>query len=403
MVLRCTPLALAAALLGTGAFAQAACGVDAPAEWAGGTEDGSDITSADGAFDRQILVAPNAVDATLFTVSDTQALRLEALPIGNGDTVIELRDGAGNLLAEDDDGGGNLASRIEQMVDPGSYCLVVRSLGGEAMGAMVRVGREEHVALTQGSSGTSEAAACAPGAPAEILAIETLADLEGRGLSATASAEAVAAYRFTLPAPSGVTITAVGEDADPAISVFDARGGLLGENDDADGLNARVDLPEALEAGEYCVGLRAVSDASLPITLSVAAFDLAAATRRLYATGEASPPMDGDYPITDLGVISGGLSRDMIAKAEMAWFAFEMPEPGLILAEGLGLGPVDPRIVLFDAAGRQVGADDDGGNSNDARLAAPLQPGGYLVGLGRVSDSGFGLMRLVLQRYVAAE
>ena len=80
-----------------------------------------------------------------------------------------------------------------------------------------------------------------------------------------------------------------------------------------------------------------------------------------------------------------------------------MAEDGLMLIDGIGLGRVDPTVVLFDAAGRPVGRDDDGGRDMNAQLAARLQPGQYTVGIGQNSGGGFGLLRLVLQRFVPAE
>ncbi len=401
MLARSIPLTLGACLLGTSTFAQAICegGI-----WVSGAEESSDIAVAEAFVDRQVAVVANGADATLFTLSAPASLRLEAAGIGGGDTVLALRNAEGRTLAEDDDGGGQLTSRIETELEPGRYCLITRAIGDDAISAMVRIGRQEHDALTAGSGGGSDGSeACRPDAEAETLAIVNAADLKGAGVAGTAPARDVSAYRFTLPEPSALSITATGNDADPAIRLFDRAGTLVAENDDADGLNARISLPDALAAGDYCLAVRAVSDAAVPITVSVAAFNIAAAARRLYASGEASPQIDSSYPITDLGAVETIVSRDFVAKSEMAWFAFDMQAPGLMLVEGLGVGPVDPQIVLFDVVGRRIGADTDGGLGTNARLAAPLQPGRYLVGIGREGSGGFGLLRLVLQRYVAAE
>lgn len=375
------------------AFAQSPCGE--LGEWAGGSAETADLSQADAAIDFGVNVTESAPHVTAFTVTTTAEIRLEALPDGTGDTVIELRDAAtGTILLEDDDGGGGLASRIETTLDPGTYCLRTRGYGEDATPAMVRLGRTEHVALTSATPADLETEVCTADTPAVPLSL---------GEQSTETVGDVPFYRFSLTQPTALTLTAQNDSADPALRLFDEGGLIVAENDDADGLNARIDMTDPLAAGTYCIGVRTIGDSDAPIAVRLAAFDPEAAARRLFASGEASPPLGGDYPVEDLGAVTGEITKDLIAQTDMAWFRFEMAEDGLMLIDGVGLGPVDPTVVLFDAAGRPVARDDDGGRDMNAQLAARLQPGHYMVGIGQNSDGGFGLLRLVLQRFVPAE
>ena len=76
--------------------------------------------------------------------------RLEAQGRGSGDPMIELRDEAGSVVASDDDSGGNGAARAETQLQPGRYCLTMKSYDGAPMSGFVRVGRSEHEPLTTG-------------------------------------------------------------------------------------------------------------------------------------------------------------------------------------------------------------------------------------------------------------
>jgi len=68
-------------------------------------------------------------------------------------------------------------------------------------------------------------------------------------------------------------------------------------------LASQIDTTQALPAGDYCIGVRALSDPDLPITVTVSGFDEGAAMTDMYDMAEAAPPLDGSHPIVDLGVI----------------------------------------------------------------------------------------------------
>ncbi len=391
------------ALTATGAVAQAVCGMpDQPSDWAGGSAEASDISIAEGPLAQPVAINGTEPHVTQFALSEPTDVRLEARPEGAGDTIIRLLTDTGEQLAEDDDGGGNLASRIEMTLDAGTYCLVTAGFDDSAMTATIQVGRIEHEAMTTPTQADASEQVCTPDTPAETLTVSVDTMASG-GLVATGMSSETPFYRFTLDQPTALTISAANNDHDPAVKLFDGQGRLVGENDDADGLNARLDLTDPLSAGDYCIAVRLLGETAAPITVTVSVFDPQAATRRLFATGEASPPADGSYPVTALGPLQTTLQDDVIAGDEMSWYSFDLTAPGLVVIDGIGAGLVDPTLRLFDEFGRPISSDDDGGDETNARIATPLQPGTYMVGLGRVGDSSFGLLRLVVQRYVPAE
>ena len=125
------------------------------------------------------------------------------------------------------------------------------------------------------------------------------------------------------------------------------------------------------------------------------------AMQQMYEALEASPPIGGSYPITDLGAISGQFVRDVSVSGKAQWFLVSMPEDGLLLIDAVGMGNSDPILALYDPVGRELAYNDDSGSGYDSQIAQPLGGGSYLVGL-RQYDNSAGMVRLVIQRFVAA-
>ena len=139
-----------------------------------------------------------------------------------------------------------------------------------------------------------------------------------QGVRATNSTTGAPYYRFTLAGPQTVTVLAENPEADPYIYVFDASGALLAENDDHDSLNSRIDFTQPLAAGSYCIAMRALSDPTLPVTVTVAGFDGARGAWRAICAGEAAPPLDGSWPVERLGLLPPQLTRDWRVPGEQA-------------------------------------------------------------------------------------
>ena len=391
--------ALAALLLGaaTPALAQAnICGgFGDGGVWIGGDEASSDIATADTYQEQMALVLGGNEYVSLFTLSETTDVRVEAAGRGAGDPIIDLLDADGSIILSDDDSGGNAASRAETSLAAGTYCMSMRSYDGGPMTAFVRVGRQDQEPLTDGietgGGGGGAFGSCEEATPFGAL-----------GGSMSASVTETPYWSFTLDAPTAVTITAENESADPVITLYGPGETYLNENDDYDGLNSRLDMTDPLSPGTYCLGMSALSDENIPITVSISEYDADEALRSLYARGEAAPPLDGSVDVTDLGVLESRLRQDVQASTDVQWFTVELTEPGLLVTEAIGGGGSDPWLVVFDDFGRQIGQNDDYGDGLDSLVMSRLDRGVYIIGV-RQYNSGAGLIRLLLERYVRAQ
>ena len=409
-------LTLAAGLmLGTAlpAFAQDLCGgVGVNGQWIGGDEASSDIATAPDYLEQMALVLMNNEYVALFSTSAGMDLRMEAQGRGAGDPVIDIRDALGNIVLSDDDSGGNSASRAEGYLEAGTYCLSMRSYDGAPMTGFVRVSRMEQMALTEGMGNFvppieddfMPAIQCDPALTTDLgggMSID--GDLATVGVIGSASVNEVPFWSFTLDSPQAVTITAENENADPYITIYDSFGSYLGENDDYNGLNSQIDFTYALSPGTYCIAMTALTDITLPVTVAVTAYDPQAALLGMYDRAEASPPMDGSYPITALGALGPRLRKDVQSTSTASWFSFDVSQDGLLVVEAITNGMGDPVLVLFDDFGRQIGYNDDANDTLDSMLTARVQRGTYLVAVYQLGEGPAVLTRLLFERFVQAQ
>ncbi|MEJ6396288.1 ABC transporter substrate-binding protein [Yoonia sp. 208BN28-4] len=416
-VIQLKSVALATAMLGLAApaMAQNLCGgAGDGGQWIGGSEGASDIATAGGYQEQMALVLGGNEYVSLFTVSAPSEVRVEAEGRGAGDPLIDLIDDSGNIILSDDDSGGNGAARGEMMLEPGTYCMAMQSYDGAPMTAFVRIGLTSHEALTEGVGGIetpqpqveptdtvdvplNESGNCSNGI------VVGNNDAIRAGFSDTRSVDENGFYLFTLDSPMAVSITAENEDADPVVTLYDGAENYLGENDDYDGLNSRLDQQSPLPAGDYCISVTALNDTSLPITLGLSEYDANAALASLYDRGEAAPPLDGSVPVTDLGTLGSRLRQDAQIMTQVTWYSVNIDEPGLMIIEAISAGDAgDPWIIVYDDLGREVAQNDDYGNSLNSLVAARVNIGTYVVGVGDINDSTSNFGRLLFERYVPA-
>ncbi|MEM9795568.1 MAG: hypothetical protein AAF919_03705 [Pseudomonadota bacterium] len=399
--------ALSFALLTAPAFAQApdCAGIGVAGSWIGGDIATSDIASAETSFDAEVQTPLIGHLVHLFSLSETADIRIEANPLDGGDPTIALIDASGREVAANDDFGGGFGSRIETTLEPGAYCVTTRDHGGAITPVALRVGRIEHPAL--GAAAPVSNANSGPGA-CTLDDLPTLADgpLDAAMLAATVQAVGTVtefpAWQFELAEAAPLTITATMENGDPLIRLRDGAGNLLEENDDADGLNARINVESDLPVGRYCLELEDVGGDDAPVTVSVTTFDPVAERRRGLDAAEFAPTAADEVTIAELGVVQTSLLHDVSGDVDEAkWVRFEMPEDGLMVIEAVGQN-VDPRLVLFDALGRPLGENDDGPDGLDSLLAIRLRAGAHLMAVALVNSEGNGNVRLIFERFVPA-
>jgi hypothetical protein len=149
--------------------------------------------------------------------------------------------------------------------------------------------------------------------------------------------------------------------------------------------------------------LRALGDPTLPIQVSVSGNDARVAAAEAYAAGDIAPPLDGSWPVEDLGLLPPQITRDWQVPGESAqWFALEMPRAGLLLITADEISDSDPVISLFDSAGELLGSNDDAHETTNSQLALDLLPGRYLLAVRQFDSSYKGMIRIGLSRYELA-
>ncbi len=405
-------LATASVFLPSVAFAQlSVCGVS-PAEVQPFGGFGVNVSSISSPAQMQLQLTPGVNNYLQFEVSQPTDVRIEATDESDVDPVMVLLDTSGNELASDDDGGGGRASRIETSLDAGTYCAKVYNFSSNSGATTVQLSRWDMPAITPGAdTGGGGAEACTAATPANPIAFGPInAALAGGGEISFSRTGAITYHRLTVDAPLGLTVTANGTDADPVLRIYDNDGNVVFENDDYDGLNSQIDMQTPLQPGDYCIAVSALSDGEQPIDVVVKAFDEKAFLNARYATGEASPPIGGSYPIDDIGLINTAFSGDVLVGKDARWISFEVAEPSLMLIQGIGNGGADSQLYLYNDRGQQLGFNDDsglGGNSTrDSQIAAELYPGRYLAAVliyNFEDGSPSQPVRMSFQRYVRAK
>lgn len=381
------------------------------AQWLGG-DGGPDIATSQAPLAAQAQMTGDQQALFAFRVSaDIQALRVEA-NASEGDPAISLLTEDGDLIAENDDTPVSLNSALETSVGPGVYCVAVRSVGEGAMTAMIQVSRPEQVALLgnedQGE-GIDAIAPCTADTAAAALAPGDLDDRLGKGaVTVTQDGMQTGYYRFTLSQAMPLTLRAISQTLDPALRLFDAQGALLAQNDDADGLNSRLDFATALAPGDYCMAVAALAPQPGELTISAERLDVDAFLRNAYRKGELNPPADGSYPIQQVDFAQ--MKQTVVLHDGAAqWLGFDLDQPTVVIINAYGaLVGADPRLVLFTGSGAFAGENDDADGGTDARLGPVLlEPGRYHLGVIDVSrnDGSTGPIRpvgLTFDRFLRA-
>ena len=362
------------------------CGGDA--QWLGAEADG-DVSTSETPLVTAADVAAGQRAIFAFRVSgDALALRVEA-EAPEGDPAISLLTEDGDLIAENDDTAVSLNSLLETSVGPGVYCVALRSANDGALAATVQVSRQDQPALLAGDNqqaGMDAIAPCTTDTPAEALSPEALNGRLDQGLVTTAQDGTTHYYRFSLSQPMPLTLRAASPTLDPVLKLFDGQGVLLAENDDADGLNARLDFASPLAAGDYCVAAASLSGQPGEVTLSAEKLDPEAFLRNAYRRGELAPPADGGFPIQEVD-LDQQTQTVVLHDGAAQWLGLALDQPTVLIISGYGsFTGADPKLVLFAASGAPVAENDDIDGSTNARLGPVLlEPGRYHLGVIDVS------------------
>ncbi|MDM7459367.1 MAG: hypothetical protein P3W94_008465 [Paracoccus sp. (in: a-proteobacteria)] len=302
---------------------------------------------------------------------EAQPLRIEAMAIDVGDPSLVLATPDGRILAENDDTLGGLNARIETVLEPGSYCVRMIPVGNPAIRAAVQVSREDQPALLAAPPDL-ETAACRAETEADALTEGPLDVALASGQITRQTGAALAYLRFTLRDPASITLRASSEVLDPVLKLFDADGALIAENDDADGLNARLDFPTPLAQGEYCIGVASLAAGDGAIEVSAETLDRDRFLRAAWRKAEMAPPLDSGYQMQQIDL---GRDREtvLLHDGTTQWLVFGVERPSVIIVNAIGNSSgVDSKLLLFGPDGALLASDDDGGQDLDARLGPVL-------------------------------
>lgn len=382
--------------------------------WLGGGEPaGAAVTGTPIGLD--LPIPAGEVGAAWFEVVADASVTVGAVSVEAGDPMLDLIAEDGSIIGSDDDGGTGLAAQLTVSLGPGRYCVAARDFTrGPMTASLTAVVAEEEAprVVPEGTDllppvvvpdgGGDDVAGLDPHVcPPERDAVD-LGVVGARPVQETASVADVPRYRFSLEAPAQLEITASNEDADPYLFLYDDAGTLIAENDDADGLDARITTGDTLPAGLYCAGLRALTDDGLPVAVSVATVDAVAALSRLYAEGDQAPPLDGSYPIEDLGQLESRLRREVAIGGDAQWFSFEVARAGAVMIDAVPEGDADPEVVIYDDLGQFLEWDGDSGWGNASRVGFRVSPGRYALAV-REENGAASRVRMRLELFVPAD
>ncbi|MCL4189027.1 MAG: DVUA0089 family protein [Rhodobacteraceae bacterium] len=325
-----------------------------------------------------------------FALQVTDGMTLEfRVTSGAFDTLLDLFDIQGVALASDDDGGGGTDSRIVQTLAAGSYCLRVKSYGGNG-GAFDLVISDEAADGPEPAGGFCADPALTSAFPGDIA--PGMGAVTAEGMVPTGGHSD---WRLVVLSQAVYQIDARSGGFDTMIELQDAAGSYVDGNDDGpDGTDSRV--VTELAAGEYCLRVTGYSGGggafSLAVTDSV----------------DAPPPPDGVAACSDpgmtepLGRIVGpgvGVLRVPGALAPGARQDWTMTvEAGVTVQFDAVSGEFDTVLALHGADGARLAENDDhpdAGGTN-SRLTEALQPGDYCLTLRSYGDGGSGGYELSL-------
>lgn len=411
MKLRFVLLAGVSALSCQSAMAQEATPATGPlcagfaAAWMGGSAEAAVLGAESAPLVQQASAPANVGSLLAFRVDGSaQDIRIEAAAT-MGDPMITLTTSSGATLIENDDYGGTLNAQAVTRVEPGDYCIRLSAVGGDAVAATVQVSRTDQLALLPEAVDTT-LTECLP-------STQTTPFIEGPLNAALANGRvsqnigAGAAYlRFDLAEPASVTLRAESELLDPQIKLFDGAGVLVAENDDADGLNARLDFLTALPAGSYCMAAGPLSSGEGTVVVSVETLDKESYLLGAWQRGELAPPEGGTYPIQAIDLAKDAETM-LLHDGAAQWLAFDLATETVLVVKSFGqISGVDTRLTLFGEGGIPVQTADDSETSTDAQLGpVVLKAGRYrlaVMDIGGVTGAG-GPIRpigIVFERFV---
>ena len=319
-------------------------------------------------------VAPGARQDFTFSVAREMPLQADARS-AVFDTVMTLvRDG--RLVDQNDDGPSGTDSRITTRLAPGAYCLSVQGFDGT--GGAVELAMTD---LVEDPALLPPAAACTDPA-----ILTTLGQTVGPGLGLFSMPGQVAEggrsdFAFDVTAPVMLQIDARSTALDTILSLTDAGGGLVAENDDGPvGSDSRVVVD--LQPGRYCLRIAGYDDTGGPFEIAMTDTP---EPDRAYAPYCGEPSFLSELPFA----VGSGMGQQSLAASiapnGRADFGFTVTD-GTPIQFDAGSAALDTVMKIADASGNLIAENDDRPDgSTDSQLVQTFAPGRYCLAV-----EGFG-------------
>jgi serralysin len=341
----------------------------------------------------EVLPLGTAVTAALNTVGDWDWFQFNVAAdgiftfslSGSGanpvsDTYMRLYDSGSNLIAFNDDGGPGLFSEITISLTAGSYFVEAASFFDSLSG--------EYTLLA------TELVLPADTIPADITTTELLVvDVPiveylnpiGDSDWFQFNVAADGAFLFNLDG-SGVAPV-----SDTVLTIYDAAGNIIAQNDDISFFNRNSEVFIELAAGSYFVGAASFADSLFgEYTLNATEID---------TMGDFIPAND---TTTETVALNGTFTGDLEYSFDRDWVRLDLTEQTAVQIDldGAGLTPgLDTVLRLYDGDGNLIAFNDDVdffGGDTSARVFELLDAGTYYISAGSYADSLTGSYQITV-------
>ena len=274
-------------------------------------------------------------EVNYFRLAVTAAGTLTVATTGSMDTIGELQDANGTVLASDDDSGAASNFSITRVVGIGTYFVAVRTFLSTATGSY---GLGVAFTATPGTVVTGTTGASGTRATAASVALNTTAS--GR----IATGGEVNYFRLAVTAAGTLTVTTTGS-TDTIGELQDANGTVLASDDDS-GAASNFSITRVVGIGTYFVAVRTF--------LSTATGSYGLGVAFTATPGTVVPPVGPSAPASRLANLS---VRTTLARAQTLIVGFTVSggsKPVLVRAAGPALGALgltgflpDPVLELY--------------------------------------------------------
>lgn len=280
--------------------------------------------------------------------------RADSAAGGLPDPLLTLLDSSGQVLAQDNNSGGGLNALIDGTPSvSGRYFLAVTGTTASMTGAYSL----SAAGSTGGGGGASDDFAGSTATAGRLSAgssisgvIEQAGDEDWFAIRLTQGQQ----YTFNLDPGSGTALR------DPTLSLYDDNGQLLTSNDDANGLASELTVT-ATRTGTYFLGAAGYGSETGNYVLTASGA----------VTTAPSDDFSADTATTGRLTVGGSTSGRIETATDVDFLAIDLTAGQTyafsVTPRGGSSSPLaDPRMAIFDAAGRQLAFNDDASASTQS-------------------------------------